>query len=99
MPKTTKGGNRKCLNDVDFPANRQDLLDAAHRSGCNDGTRRAMRAIPPETYTNVAQVTASVSISDEPCKTGVRERPRIRTPPGPGPCAAPALARWNTHRH
>ncbi len=65
VASTTPSELRKCLDDVDFPANRQDLLAAAERNGCNDETRRALRAIPPETYANVGQVTASLTIGDE----------------------------------
>ncbi|WP_156765937.1 DUF2795 domain-containing protein, partial [Mycobacterium sp. E342] len=65
VASTTPSQLRQCLNDVDFPANKQDLLEAAGRNGCNDDTIRAMRAIPPETYNNAAQVAASVTIADE----------------------------------
>jgi hypothetical protein len=58
---------------VDFPANKQDLLEAADRNGCDDETVRALRAIPPETYTNVRQVTASVTIADEEGNDGAGE--------------------------
>ncbi len=50
---------------MDFPADKQNLLDAADRNDCDDETNRALRAIPPETYTNVAQVAASVTITDD----------------------------------
>ncbi|OBF55619.1 hypothetical protein A5756_13180 [Mycobacterium sp. 852002-53434_SCH5985345] len=56
---------RQCFTDVDFPANKQDLLDAADRNGCDDDTIRALRSIPPETYNNAAQVLASVTIIDD----------------------------------
>lgn len=65
VASTTPSQLRQCLNDVDFPANKQDLLDAAGRNGCNDDTIRALRGIPPETYNNAAQVAASVTITDE----------------------------------
>lgn len=65
VASTTVNQLRQCLNDVDFPANKQDLLDAADRHGCDDETIRALRAIPPETYTNVAQVTSSITIADD----------------------------------
>lgn len=65
VASTTPSQLRKCLHHVDFPANKQDLLDAADRGGCNDETRQALRAIPAETYATVAQVTASLTISDE----------------------------------
>ncbi|OBK43820.1 DUF2795 domain-containing protein [Mycobacterium sp. 1081908.1] len=62
---TTRSRLRKCLSDVDFPANKQDLLDAAGRNGGDDETVRALRGIPPETYTNLGQVASSVTIADE----------------------------------
>jgi hypothetical protein len=65
VASTTASELRKCLNDVDFPANKQDLLDAADRNGCDAETARALRGIPPETYTNVGQVAASVTIADD----------------------------------
>lgn len=65
VASTTSSQLRQCLSDVDFPANKQDLLDAAGRNGCDDGTIRALRAIPPETYNNAAQVAASVTLADE----------------------------------
>ena len=65
VASTTAQQLRQCLNDVDFPTNKQDLLDAADRNGCDEETRRALRAIPPETFTNVSQVTASVTIADD----------------------------------
>lgn len=65
VASTTTRQLRKCLNDVDFPANKQDLLDAAGRNGCDGETVRALRGIPPETYTNIGQVASSVTIADE----------------------------------
>lgn len=65
VASTTPSQLRQCLNDVDFPANKQDLLNAAGGNGCDDGTARALRAIPAETYANSTQVTASVTIADD----------------------------------
>ncbi|OBI96160.1 hypothetical protein A5625_07895 [Mycobacterium sp. 1465703.0] len=65
VASTTPSQLRRCLSDVDFPANRQDLLSAAERNGCDGETIRALRAVPPETYANAAQVTASVTIADD----------------------------------
>lgn len=62
---TTPGQLRLCLDNVNFPANRDDLLAAAERNGCNDETIHALRAIPPEIFTNVAQVTACVTITHD----------------------------------
>jgi uncharacterized protein DUF2795 len=48
---------------MDFPANKQRLLDTAERNGCDDGTVNALRGIPSATYTNVAQVAASLTLA------------------------------------
>jgi Protein of unknown function (DUF2795) len=65
VASTTRSQLRQCLTDVDFPATKQDLLDAAGRNGCDGDTIRVLRGIPPETYNNVAQVAASVTIADD----------------------------------
>ncbi|BBX66232.1 hypothetical protein MSAS_54060 [Mycobacterium saskatchewanense] len=65
VASTTPGRLRRCLDAVDFPANKQDLLDAADRTGCDVETIRALRTIPPETYANVSQVTASLTLADD----------------------------------
>ena len=65
VASTTHSQLRQCLSDVDFPVNKQDLLDAAGRNGCDDDTVHALRGIAPETYNNAAQVAASVTIADD----------------------------------
>ncbi len=65
VASTTPSQLRQCFTDVDFPANKPDLLDAAGRNGCDDNTIRALRSIPPETYNNAAQVAASVTITED----------------------------------
>lgn len=65
VASTTRSQLRQCLSDVDFPANKEDLLAAAERNGCDDETVQAMRKIPSETYANSAQVAASVTIADD----------------------------------
>ncbi|WP_156688519.1 DUF2795 domain-containing protein [Mycobacterium sp. Marseille-P9652] len=64
VASTTPDRLRRCLDAVDFPASKEDLLDAADRSGCDLETIRALRAIPPETYANVSQVMSSVTLAD-----------------------------------
>ncbi len=64
VASTTRRKLQDCLSDVDFPANKADLLEAA-RGACDDETVRALQAIPPETYTNLGQVVASVSVVDD----------------------------------
>jgi len=62
---TTPGQLSQCLSDVVFPANKEDLLTAATRNGCNDDTIRALATMPSETFTTVAQVTACVTVTHD----------------------------------
>jgi Protein of unknown function (DUF2795) len=64
VASTTRERLRDSLGDVNFPASKQDLLNAADGRG-DDETAHALRAIAPETYNNLDQVLASVSIVDE----------------------------------
>jgi hypothetical protein len=43
VASTTRSRLRACLNDVDFPADKDNLLQAAARNGCDDETTRALR--------------------------------------------------------
>ncbi|WP_131590570.1 DUF2795 domain-containing protein [Mycolicibacterium setense] len=54
---------RDCLYDVDFPADKDQIVNVAMKNACEDAAR-ALRAMPPETYANMAEVLASVSLSD-----------------------------------
>lgn len=65
VASTTRSRLQRCLTDVDFPANKNDLLAAAERNRCDDETIRALRGIPPETYCNLDQICASVTITGE----------------------------------
>jgi hypothetical protein len=53
------------LNDVECPASKDDPLRAAVRNGCDDDTARPLRAIPPETSANLAEMLASVTAGDD----------------------------------
>jgi Protein of unknown function (DUF2795) len=83
VASTTRRRVHDCLNDVDFPATKDDLLTAAARNGCDEDTARALRAIPPESYANLAEVMASVPLADDRLddseKTAAR---RVHTKPG-----------------
>lgn len=80
---TTLSRLRHCLNDVDYPADKDALLEAAARNGCDDETARALRAIPPETYTNLSEVMASVTLSDDDLtEAGKAEAHRVHPKPG-----------------
>jgi len=65
VASTTRDRIESCLNDVDFPATKDDLLRSAERNRCDAETARALRGIPAETYNNLDQICASVTIVDE----------------------------------
>ncbi|HVQ97666.1 MAG TPA: DUF2795 domain-containing protein [Mycobacterium sp.] len=62
---TTRSRLRQYLNDVDYPADKETLLEVATRNGCDEDTARALRAIPPETYANFQEVLSSVTLTDD----------------------------------
>jgi hypothetical protein len=64
-PATTRERLRQYLNDVDYPADKDALLQSADRNGCDEDTARALRAIPPETYANFGEVLSSVALTDD----------------------------------
>jgi Protein of unknown function (DUF2795) len=80
---TTPSRLRHCLNDVDYPADKDALLGAAARNGCDDETSRALRAIPPEIYANLSEVMASVTLGDDDLSDAEKaEAHRVHTKPG-----------------
>jgi hypothetical protein len=62
---TTRNRLRQYLNDVDYPADKDALLESADHNGCDEDTARALRAIPPETYANFGEVLSSVPLTDD----------------------------------
>ncbi len=62
---TTRSRLRQYLNDVDYPADKDALLEAANRNGCDEDTNRALRSIPPETYANFEEIVSSVTLTDD----------------------------------
>lgn len=57
----TRDHLKDCLTDVDFPASKDDLLDAAIRKG--DPTAvQALRAIPEADYASLHEVFGAVEL-------------------------------------
>ncbi|WP_396845195.1 DUF2795 domain-containing protein [Mycobacterium intracellulare] len=80
IASTTRSQLHHCLNAVDFPANKDDLITAAVRSRCDDDTVHALQAVEPATYNNAEQVLAQASIVDPP-DTGTAARSQARPEP------------------
>lgn len=64
----TRGRIRDCLYNVVFPADQPEIIAVAMCNGYEDAAR-VLRMIPPETYANIAEVLASVDISDNGAST------------------------------
>jgi hypothetical protein len=83
VASTTRSRLRDCLNDVDFPATEDDLVQAAVRNRCDEDTARALRAIPPKTYGNLSEVLASVPFADDRLSDAEKAAARrVHTKPG-----------------
>ncbi|MGW0394610.1 DUF2795 domain-containing protein [Streptomyces sp. NPDC003042] len=50
------------IKDVDFPAKKEDLVQAARRTGASDEVVKALRGIPPDEYANRDEVARSVRV-------------------------------------
>lgn len=64
-PRTTAEAVTTALSDVAFPADRDALVEGAQRNNADPDTVGALRAVPPTRYHNVADVLASVDLTDE----------------------------------
>jgi hypothetical protein len=62
---TTHQQLRRALGDVDFPVEKDRLVDRALANGADDHTVRALRAIPPVEYQSLSEVLSSVPLRDE----------------------------------
>ncbi|GAB3488121.1 DUF2795 domain-containing protein [Amycolatopsis cihanbeyliensis] len=50
------------LSDADFPAGKEQLVSYAENHGVDAGAVRALRAMPPAEYANVAEVLRSAPL-------------------------------------
>lgn len=64
MP-TDRDTLKASLSGMDFPASKEDLVEYARNNGVDAATRRALRAVPPATYENIAEVLAAVPLDGE----------------------------------
>ncbi len=59
---TERDTAKKALSGVDFPASKEQLVDYAENNGVDEGTVRALRAMPRADYDNLAEVISSVPL-------------------------------------
>ena len=51
------------LNDLDFPADQDAIVDHAQAAGADDGVLRALRALPLADYANMDEVLRSMPLA------------------------------------
>ncbi|MHA6795537.1 DUF2795 domain-containing protein [Pseudonocardia bannensis] len=82
---TTYRALKQALEDADYPATKEQLIETAERNGADEMTLKALRAIPPVDYRSFLEVEASVEIRDEDPELEAAlkaERRRLHTHPG-----------------
>ena len=72
------------LEDVDYPAGKEELVAAAERAGAPEAVARSLRAIPLVEYRNRAEVMRSVPVDPGAGRSASRaaEQARTRAPSG-----------------
>ncbi|UNZ16397.1 DUF2795 domain-containing protein [Streptomyces sp. 891-h] len=65
MAHTTVEEVLAALKDVDFPAGKDELLQAAEESSAPPEVHVALRGIPPEQYANREEVARSVRVDPD----------------------------------
>lgn len=51
---------QKYLNNVDYPASKQDLMKTAEREGADDDIRSTLERLPDETYDSPVDVSQAI---------------------------------------
>jgi hypothetical protein len=59
---TTVGRLRNVLDDVDYPAAKEQLVDHASRNNADEDTVHALRSVPEGVYGSFDEVVESVAI-------------------------------------
>ena len=82
MVVTDVGRLRRALSDTDFPAERDELVGCAELAGADHDTLPALRAMPPVSYANFAEVLQSVSLTPDRSPADKAAQRRLHTKPG-----------------
>jgi len=79
---TDAGRVGQALSEADFPIGKEDLVRRATQSGADEGTVRALNAIPPVSYANVGEVLQSVELESPRSSAEQAAQRRAHTYPG-----------------
>ena len=62
MHETAWGRVAETLNDIDFPAAKDEIVRHAQARGASDDAMRLLRALPLATYQNISEIRSSVPL-------------------------------------
>lgn len=72
----------EALSDVDYPADKNDLVQAAIRTEADADTVRALEAIPPVSYANETEVLRAAPLETTQAEADRAAQRRLHTHPG-----------------
>jgi hypothetical protein len=70
----------EALNDLDFPADKQSIVEHARARGAAEEAERALRALPLGEYANMAEILRSVPVDPDPDRTASERVQQHRAP-------------------
>jgi hypothetical protein len=78
MAKVAEAELREALVDVDYPADKQALLQHATGNGADHDVLAALRSLPPVDYRNFAEVLRSVDTEEATGQSPAEKAERAR---------------------
>lgn len=79
---TDTGRLRRALSEVDFPAEKEELVRCAYRAGADDATLSSLDAMPPVSYGSLDEVFRSARQEPERNSADRAAQRRRHTRPG-----------------
>jgi hypothetical protein len=73
---------RRALVDVDFPAEKTEMVRCADEAGADEDTVRALKAVPPVTYSSLDELLRAVPLEQDRCPADETAQRRMHTKPG-----------------
>jgi hypothetical protein len=73
---------RRALADVDFPAEKTDLVRSADQTGADDDTVRALKSVPPVTYSSFNELLRAVRLEQDRSPADEAAQRRMHAKPG-----------------
>lgn len=72
----------QAISDVDYPADKSDLVQTALRAGADADTVSALNAIPQETYNSEVDVLSAAPLESKQAEADRAAQRKLHTKPG-----------------